>query len=106
MDKLEAILGKPDWKPSKEKREIPKAITTPPDALVLMELTTICRCGEEFSTPNKRLMLRFKENFLGMKPAMWRAEYNDLAREIKEVKLEVVTCQKCFGDTSFARVDF
>ena len=96
MDELEAILGKPDWKPPKDSYVIPKRITTPPDALVLINLTTVCGCGEKFSTPNKRLMLRFGENFIGMKQEIWRAEYNDLPREVRVVETKVLTCPQCF----------
>ena len=100
MDELEDILGKSDWKPSGTKQEIPKSIPTPPDALVLINLVTTCSCGEKFSTPNKRLMLRFKKNLLGMH--MWRAGYNDLPREIREVEEKVLACLKCFDDTYFS----
>ena len=106
MDDLEAMLGKPDWKPPKEKWKMPKRITTSPDALVFIELITNCRCGEKFSTPNKLIMLRFGGNLLGMKPEMWRVEYNDLVREVKEVEAKVLACQECFIDASFRSTDF
>ena len=95
MDELEAMLGKPDWKPPEEKLEIPKSISTPPDALVFVSLTTTCRCGEKFVTPNKKIMLRFKENFSWDKNRRCgKAEYNDLLREVKEVVSEVLACEK------------
>ena len=105
MDELEAMLGKPDWKPL-EASKMPKAIIKQPDTLVLINLTTNCRCGKRFETPNKWLMLRFGESFLGVKSEMWRSEYNGLPREVKEVETEVLTCQRCFHNSDFLSEDF
>ena len=106
MDDLEAMLGKPDWKPSEEKWEAPKATIKSPDALVLVNLLTTCRCGEEFVTPSKRIMIRFGTNLLGIKQGKGRKEYNDLPREMEEYEEEVLACERCFEDASFAVTDF
>ena len=106
MDELFDMLGLPDWKPSGEKKTLPKRIAAPPDAVVLISLTTVCRCGEKFATPNRRVMLRLGESLLGIKQDMWRAEYNDLPREVEEVETEVLACEKCFGNTTFTSLDF
>ena len=106
MDELEAMLGKPDWKPSEKKWEMPKRVGKKPDALVLVNLVATCRCGEKFVTPNKRVMLRFGHSLLGIGKEMWRNEYNGLPREVEEVEDEVLACPRCFGDTSFGIADF
>ena len=106
MDELEAMLGKPDWKPSDEKWEMPKGIKTPADALVMTLLKATCRCGEKFMVPNSRTMLRFGNNLLGIKQDMWRVEYNDLPKEVEEVETKVLTCPRCFADASFVSTDF
>ena len=106
MDELEAMLGKPDRKPSEKKWEAPKATIKHPDALVLVSLVTSCRCGEKFVTPSKRLMVRFGANLLGIKQGKGRAEYDGLPREVREYEEEVLACPRCFNDASFAVTDF
>ena len=95
MDELEAMLGKPDWKPSKEKRRMPKGTRNSPDALVLICSVITCNCcGEKFVTPNKYLMLRFGESLIGIRTG--RAEYDSLPREVQKFEEEVSACLQCF----------
>ena len=106
MDELEAMLGKPDHKPSEKKWEMPKRTGKKPDALVSVNLVATCRCGEEFVTPNRKVMLRFGHSLLKIKKEMWRNEYNELPREVEEVESGVLACPQCFSDTSFVTADF
>ena len=106
MDELEGILGKPDWKPSEEEWKASKRVSKLPDALVLINLLTTCRCGEKFKTPNKRIAVRFGKSLLGVIEGAWRLEYNNLPREVEVVEDEVVACLRCFDDASFSYKDF
>ena len=106
MDELTAMLGEPDPKPSEEKWEAPKRAFKLPDALVLFNWTTTCRCGEKFVTPNKLIAVRSGGNLHGIREGMWRTEYNNLPKEVREFENEVIACSKCFGEASFSYTDF
>ena len=106
MDELEAMLGKPDRKPSEKKWEVSKRITPSPDALVLINLVTTCSCGEKFLTPGRRVMFRFGENSPKIEKGVWKTEYNSLPREERYIEEEVSACPTCFHTTSFTSTDF
>ena len=106
MNELEAMLGKPDWKPSENKWEMPKSTTTPPDALVLINVVITCNCGEDFLIPNRRVMFRFDKSLLKIEKGVWKPEYNSLPREEMDVDEEVSACMTCFHTTSFTSTDF
>ena len=107
MDELWEMLGKPDPEPAEEEEwKAPKKIFRLPDAVVLINLTTTCRCGETFQTPNKRIALRFGKKLLAVTEGVWRMEYNYLPKEVKEFDEEVVACLRCFDEALFSYTDF
>ena len=106
MDDLEAILGKPDWRPTKSTWKMAKRHATPPDTLVMTLLNATCRCGEKFVMPSSRPMLELGGRLLKIKQEMWRAGYNNLPRKVEEVETKVLTCPRCFKGASFKSGDF
>ena len=106
MNELEGILGKPDWKPEGRKAEIKKTVAASPDAVVLVNLVATCSCGEEYSIPNTKIMLRFGKNLLSRKNKSWTNAYNELPREVRETQTKVAACLRCFADAELMNMDF
>jgi len=74
-----------------------------PDALVLCETHTTCKCGCEYRQPNP-VMLRYGRNMT--RADEWRRKFNNIPREFVVHVETVSTCRSCFDDKTFTFEDF
>jgi hypothetical protein len=66
-----------------------------PDALVLCEITTICRsCKREYKHPSPNLLIRFGRHYVRTRE--WSSALSGVQRETMEIEEDSASCRECF----------